>query len=146
LAPEDVRGAAGLGMTSVNEHLSVGQAFGIEFLITFVLIWVVFGAAADDDNAPSVKGSAPLAIGLSITTCHLFAIPFTGSSMNPARTFGPAVILGAWDNHWVYWLGPILGGVAASLVYQLVLKAPKVNKADDYTPVALHDKQATSCA
>lgn len=146
LAPEDVRGAAGLGMTSLNEHLNVGQAFGIEFLITMVLVLVVFGAAADDDNTPNVKGSAPLAIGLSITTCHLFAIPFTGSSMNPARTFGPAVVLGAWDNHWVYWLGPILGGITASLVYQMVLKAPRVNKADDYTPVALSDKQATTLA
>lgn len=61
-------------MTSVNPKISAGQAFGIEFLITFVLILVVFGAAADDNNAPSVKGSAPLAIGLSITTCHLFAV------------------------------------------------------------------------
>lgn len=128
-----VRGVDGLGMTTVNPNISAGQAFGIEFLITFVLILVVFGAAADDDNVPNVKGSAPLAIGLSITTCHLFAIPFTGSSMNPARTFGPAVVLGAWEHHWVYWLGPILGGMTASLIYQLVLKAAP------YAPVSKVD-------
>ena len=43
--------------------------------------------------------------------------------MNPARTFGPAVVLGAWSNHWVYWLGPLLGGVCAALFYQMVLRA-----------------------
>ncbi len=52
---------------------------GIEFLITMVLVLTVFAAAADENNAGNVKGSAPLAIGLSITTCHLFAIPFTGN-------------------------------------------------------------------
>ena len=46
----------------------------------------------------------------------------TGSSMNPARTLGPSVIFSSWDNHWVYWVGPILGGVTAALIYQLVLK------------------------
>jgi glycerol uptake facilitator-like aquaporin len=61
-------------MTTVNPNINVGQAFGVEFLITFVLVLTVFGAAADDNNAPCVKGSAPLAIGLSISTCHFFAV------------------------------------------------------------------------
>jgi len=113
-----------LGVTNFdNSTLNAGQALGIEFFITFVLILVVFGAAADDHAAAASKGSAPLAIGLSITTCHLFAIPLTGSSMNPARSFGSAVIAGKFANHWVYWLGPILGGVCASIVYNLILKA-----------------------
>jgi len=112
-----------LGVTDLAPTINAGQGLGIEFFITFVLILVVFGSAADEHAAAATKGSAPLAIGLSITTCHLFAIPLTGSSMNPARSFGSAVIASHWDNHWVYWLGPILGGVCASIVYNLILKA-----------------------
>lgn len=118
-----------LGVTDLAKNaagvytINPGQGLGIEFFITFVLILVVFGSAADDHAAAATKGSAPLAIGLSITTCHLFAIPLTGSSMNPARSFGSAVIASKWENHWVYWLGPILGGVCASIVYNLILKA-----------------------
>lgn len=156
LAPENMRGADGLGKTALGEGVTAGQGFGIEFLITFVLVMVVFGAAADDNNAPNVKGSAPLAIGLSITTCHMFAIPFTGSSMNPARTFGPAAILSDFTNHWVYWVGPILGGICASIVYQMVLMAPSAAAVplpapDTYNAVATSDndkdtneKEATS--
>merc|ERR1712150_294386 len=112
-----------LGVTALAKGINAGQGLGIEFFITFVLILVVFGSAADEHAAAATKGSAPLAIGLSITTCHLFAIPLTGSSMNPARSFGSAVIAHKWANHWVYWLGPILGGVCASIVYNLILKA-----------------------
>jgi len=119
------------GATLINEKagITVGQGFGIEMLITFVLVLVVFAAAADENNAINVKGSAPLAIGLSITTCHLFAIPYTGSSMNPARSFGIAPFANnAWENHWVYWIGPILGGVLAALVYVLLFKADQTYK------------------
>jgi len=110
------------GQTKLGDGVTVGQGVGIELFITFVLVLVVFAAAADENNAPGVKGSAPLAIGLSITTCHLFAIPLTGSSMNPARSLGIAPFTG-WENHFVYWIGPILGGVFAALTYVLLFKA-----------------------
>jgi len=136
-----VRGRDGLGTTTVNPALTSGQAFGVEFLITMVLVLVVFASAADDNNKDNVKGSAPLAIGLSITTCHLFAIPLTGSSMNPARSFGSNAVMGVWENHWVYWAGPILGGVAAALIYQLLLAAPEKDaEKGEYSAVEMKDK------
>ena len=73
-APEDMQGALGLGNTNLGPGVSEGQGVAIEFLITFVLVMVVFGAAADENNQINVKGSAPLAIGLSISACHLFAV------------------------------------------------------------------------
>ena len=97
-------------------------------LISMVLVMVVFAAAVYDINAATVNGSAPLAIGLSITTCHLFAVPLTGSSMNPTRSLGTAVVLGQFDNHWVYWVGPLLGGALAAVFYQLVLRAREQTK------------------
>ena len=126
----------GVGVTSLgmNGQISVGQGFGIEFFITFVLVLVVFASAADGNNSPNVKGSAPLAIGLSITTCHLFAIPLTGSSMNPARSFGSNIVFAVGtENLWLYFLGPILGGITAALVYQLCFQAdPPKAKSEEY--------------
>jgi aquaporin related protein len=122
LVVAEVRGSDGLGTTSINKAITYAQGFGIEFVITMILVLVVFGAAADENN--DVKGSALLAIRLSITVCHLFAIPLTGSSMNPARSLGSNVVAGSTDDLWVYLLGPTLGGVTAGLLYQLVFAAP----------------------
>merc|ERR1712051_848526 len=103
VVPVTVRGRGGLGLgTTALSHVTPAQGFGIEFLITMVLVLVVFAAAADENNSASVKGPAPLAIGLSITTCHLFAIPLTGSSMNPARSLGPAIVGNNMAHLWVY--------------------------------------------
>lgn len=119
---------ATLGMSEVSDKISPVQGFGVEFLITFILLFTVFGVC--DDFRGDLKGSAPLAIGLAVATCHLFAIKYTGSSMNSARTFGPAVITGIWDHHWVYWLGPCLGGVAAGILYQYIFQAPEPAERD----------------
>jgi len=133
-----------VGLSSTGK-ISVGAGFGIEFFITFALVLVVYAAAADEDNAGSVKGSAPLAIGLAIAIGHLFAVPLTGAGMNPARSLGTAVISGKLENHWLYWVGPLLGGVAAGLIYQMAFRAPKtatvnITEKGDYKLTDVTDK------
>lgn len=118
LTPASHRHRGSLGLTMVNPELTGAQAFGVEFFITLILVLTVF--ASCDKKRKDLNGSFPLSIGLSVTMCHLFAIQYTGSSMNTARSFGPAVIMNYWEYHWVYWLGPLLGGLVAGLLYDNV--------------------------
>jgi len=74
---------------------------------------VVFGTAVDD-RAPKLGG---LLIGLTVTFDILMGGPITGAAMNPARAFGPALAAGVWDGHMIYWVGPVVGGGAAAVVY-----------------------------
>ncbi|KAJ7986372.1 hypothetical protein DPEC_G00339230 [Dallia pectoralis] len=113
VTPPALRG--GMGVTSVHASISVGHALMVELFITFQLVFTVF--ATCDPKRTDLKGSVSLAIGLSVCIGHLFAIPFTGASMNPARSLGPAVVTWSWENHWVYWVGPLLGGVIAAALY-----------------------------
>lgn len=89
----------GLGHTALNEHISPQQGLGIEFFLGFLLVFVVCGVT--DGNKPDSRFIAPLAIGLTVTLGHLGVVSFTGSSMNPARTFGTAFVTDNWENHWV---------------------------------------------
>jgi len=89
------------------------QGIVIEAILTFFLVFVVYGTAVDG-RAPKIGG---LAIGLTVTLDILFGGPFTGAAMNPARVFGPALVSGHWDNQMIYWVGPLLGGGLAGLVY-----------------------------
>ena len=109
------------GTPSVGKGPTVLQSIGIEAVLTFFLAFVVYGAAVD--SRAGYLG--PLMIGLTVTLDILFGGPFTGAAMNPARTFGPALISGHWDNHIVYWAGPLLGGGLAGLVYgRFLIKQP----------------------
>ena len=106
-----------LGAHALAEGITPGMGLIIEILLTFVLVFVIFATAIDQKGVGKL---APLAIGFAILVCHLVAVPLTGASMNPARSFGPALAIGAWDNHWVYWVGPFVGGSLAGLFYRWV--------------------------
>ena len=111
--PADTFEAARGGGQLVAEGVSSGGAYLLEAIATFFLVFVVFGTAVDP-NAPKVGG---FAIGLTVAADILAIGPLTGASMNPARSFGPAVASGIFEGQLIYWVGPILGGVAAALVY-----------------------------
>ena len=102
-----------LGTPMLASNVSVGTGILVEFILTFFLVLVVYGAAIDS-RASKIGG---LFIGLTVTLDILAGGPLTGAAMNPARTFGPALAGGYWDNHIVYWTGPLLGGIFAGLVY-----------------------------
>lgn len=105
----------------LSEGILPIQGIVIEAVLTFFLVFVVYGTAVDA-RAPKIGG---LAIGLTVTLDILFNGPFTGGAMNPARVFGPAVASGHWTNHMVYWIGPLAGGGLAGLVYgRFLIKQP----------------------
>lgn len=114
VTPPAVRGS--FGVTTVNSAISLGHGFLVELLITFELVFTVF--ATCDPKRSDLGGSAALAIGLAVAIGHLFAIPYTGASMNPARSFGPAMVTLNFQDHWVYWVGPVLGAIMAAGLYE----------------------------
>lgn len=101
------------GTPDLGQGVSAGTGILVELVLTFFLVLVVYGTAVDA-RAPKIGG---LAIGLTIVMDILFGGPLTGASMNPARTFGPALASGHWNNHLVYWVGPLAGGALAGLIY-----------------------------
>lgn len=88
----------------------------MEIIITFALVYTVYATAIDSNNG-TLGTIAPLAIGLIVGANILAAGPFSGGSMNPARSFGPALAAGDFSGHWVYWVGPLLGGGLAGVIY-----------------------------
>ncbi|KAJ0181211.1 hypothetical protein K1T71_003296 [Dendrolimus kikuchii] len=137
LTPEKVAGK--LGVTALGTDVTALQGFGIEFFLGFVLIFVVCGVC--DPNKPDSKSTAPLAIGLTVTLGHLLAVDYTGSAMNPARSFGSALVANDWADHWVYWAGPVAGGVAAALLYVHGFSAPTPELPQRYRAVAGDEKE-----
>ena len=104
-----------LGTPGLSPGVSVRTGILVETLLTFFLVLVVYGTAIDDRG--TWKAIAGFGIGLTIMCDVLMGGPLTGASMNPARTFGPALAAGYWANHLVYWVGPLLGGGLAGLFY-----------------------------
>jgi len=109
------------GPSELLNHSAL-SGLAVEIILTFFLVTVIFMTAVHK-KAPA--GMYGLAIGGMIFLIHLVGVPLTGASVNPARTFGPALISGYWDFHWIYWVGPIIGAIIAGLImnYVFVKKA-----------------------
>jgi aquaporin Z len=123
LGREDFDLAGGLAANGFGEHspggYSLASALIIEIVLTFGFLVVIMGAT--DRRAPA--GFAPLAIGLALTLIHLISIPVTNTSVNPARSTGPAVFVGGWAaaQLWLFWLAPIAGGLLRGFAYRALI-------------------------
>ena len=102
---------------------SISSGFAIEAILTFFLVLVIFMSAVHKKASPGWHG---FTIGGMVFLIHLVAVPLTGASVNPARTFGPALISGFWEFHWLYWAAPIVGGIIAGVLMNYIY----VNKAE----------------
>jgi len=113
---------AGFASNGYAEHspgaYSLTAGLVCEFVMTFMFLMIILGAT--DERAPS--GFAPIAIGLGLTLIHLISIPVTNTSVNPARSTGPAVLAGGWalGQLWAFWIAPLAGAACAGVVYRIV--------------------------
>lgn len=114
-----------------NANVEVGQALLVEIMGTALLVFVVLEAAVNikavtTDGESAIRGNkqnlAPIPIGLAVFMAHVICIPITGCSINPTRSFGPALVSGNWTDHWLWWVGPLVGATAAALLWGLVKK------------------------
>ena len=117
LASLVLRGLLGLvaDMGATTPSGSAWQSLGLEVLLTLFLMFVIMAVTTD---MRAVGQGAALAIGATVGLEAIFAGPISGASMNPARSFGPALLGWVWGSHWVYWAGPVTGAAMASLLYR----------------------------
>ena len=122
-SPSYSRSGVGLGTDGYDKqsmvHLHMGAAFGAEVILTFLFVFVIL-AVTSRIGAP---GFAGMAIGLTLTVVHLIGIPLTGTSVNPARSLGPALVVRgvALSQVWLFIVAPLVGGAAAALFYRLLM-------------------------
>jgi len=114
--------AGGMASNGYGTHspggYSLGACFLTEVVMTAAFLFVIMGAT--DERAP--KGLAPIAIGLCLTLIHLVSIPVTNTSVNPARSTGPALVVGGWalEQLWLFWVAPPIGAALGAIVYRVV--------------------------
>ncbi|XP_009342858.1 probable aquaporin PIP2-5 [Pyrus x bretschneideri] len=121
----------GGGANELADGYSTGTGLGAEIVGTFVLVYTVFSATDPKRNARDshVPVLAPLPIGFAVFIVHLATIPITGTGINPARSLGAAVIYNndkAWNDQWIFWVGPFIGAAIAALYHQYILRAGAV--------------------
>jgi aquaporin Z len=120
--PAAVANPSHLGSPGIGGGIGSGPAVVVEAVLTFFLVTVVFATAVDPRGA--FKQISGLAIGLTITLDVLMGFSLTGAAMNPARAFGPELVGNHWSHFWVWYVGPLAGGVIAACVYELLYLRP----------------------
>jgi aquaporin Z len=112
--------AGGLASNGYGPHSPGGYSMAAGFLTEVVMTAAFLFMGATDERVP--KGLAPIAIGLWLTIIHLVSIPVTNTSVNPARSTGPALIVGGWalEQLWMFWVAPLIGGALGAVVYGVV--------------------------
>lgn len=113
-----VKDTSKLGVNTLAPMVTPVKAFGIEIILTFVFVFAILGVTSKESNG----NIAGLVIGGALVLVHLLGIPFTGTSVNPARSFGPALIAGNLTNIWVFLLAPLVGGALAAFVHKDLTK------------------------
>jgi aquaporin Z len=134
--PEQAWRNASLGATLVSHRIGItnSKAVLLEAILTFLLVMTIYAVAVDDRG--TFKSIAGLPIGLVLVFDILVGGQLTGASMNPARSFGPAVVSGKWTDFWVYIVGPVSGAIIAAALYSLVfLRQREVHAPRTETPV-----------
>ena len=128
----DIGNMTNFGAHGVNTAVVGGDggALLVEILITAALVAVIFATAV---SKKGVGIAAPLAIGLTVFLFHMFAVPMTGASANPARTFAPALLSNAFDSFWLYVLGPSIGAIIAAVVYHHVFRSGREDEEEAET-------------
>lgn len=114
-------------MTQLSSKISVAEGLAAEFLATLILVFFIC-SAWDPRNAKN-EDSLSIRFAFCIAVLCFAFMPFTGCSMNPARTLAPAVWNNYWAHHWLYWVGPLLGAIIAATVYRFVFLS-KVKQED----------------
>jgi len=115
-----------LGSNYVGDGVPVMGALVMELLMSMLLVLVVYASAVDTGNKASPM-VPPMLIGLTVTVAHLVLMPYTGTSINPARSLGPAIVTNTWGHpnggfdHYVFWIGPLLGGALGGVLYRFGL-------------------------
>jgi aquaporin Z len=124
--------STGFAANGYGEHspggYTLAAALACEVVMTLMFLMIILGAT--DKRAP--QGFAPIAIGLGLTLIHLISIPVTNTSVNPARSTGPALFVGGWaiNQLWLFWAAPLVGAVIAGLIYPMVTGEEAEEKAD----------------
>jgi len=122
--PEAKKSTHNVGLPELGDNVKPAEAFLCEVILTFMLTFVFFVAypayITSGSGFHSQRNNAPMAVGFTITVCYFAGFAISGSCMNPARSFGPALVSSTWADQWIFWIGPMLGAGLAALVFQII--------------------------